>query len=77
LQQENEQLLSALASKGLDPSMVLDATAIAPLVVDACEADKLQQRISGFHSARLPEVVEASGRQDDREYNRIISRYRR
>lgn len=75
LQAENEQLLSMLASKGIDAANVLDAASITPVLVDA--ADRLQRDVSAFRSIdRLPSVVEQvkENSESNNLYNHLLSR---
>lgn len=54
LQQENEQLLSMLAAKGLDPSMMaLDDAFVAPVKVSCETYDSIQRDIDDFRKADL------------------------
>ncbi len=48
LQQENEQFLSMLAKKGIDPSMVLDASYIAPIMASDGTLDSIQRDMESF-----------------------------
>ena len=81
LQQENEQMLSMLTKKGIDPSMVLDAAYIAPIMASGGTLDSIQRDIASFRKAEsLPgfvspakEVKEESGS----VVNRLLSRFSR
>lgn len=57
LQQENEQLLSMLAKKGIDPSMALDAAFTAPVAVSSGTYDSIKRDINSFKNADLPGFV--------------------
>ena len=58
LQVENEQLLSALASKGIKASAVLDAAPVLPITVALDRADRIQRDAHAFRSlVTLPEFV--------------------
>ena len=81
LQQENEQLLSMLAKKGIDPSMVLDASYIAPVMVSGGTLDSIQRDIESFQKmdslpgfvSPVKEVKEETGS----VVNRLLNRYAR
>lgn len=77
LQQENEQLLSMLASKGIEPSSVLDSVAIMPVVIDVDEAEKMRRDVSMFHTAELPRVIDKEAAKEDPFYNRMFNRIKR
>lgn len=53
LQQENEHLLSMLATKGFDPSMVLDAAFVAPVAISGGTLDSINRDIDDFKKAEL------------------------
>lgn len=57
LQSENEQLLSMLAKKGIEPSAVLDAASVLPVAVSISAADRINRDAKLFRSADLPTFV--------------------
>ena len=79
LQQENEQLLSMLAKKGIDPSMVLDASYIAPIMVSGGTLDSIQRDMESFKNmdslpgfvSPVKEVREEAGSVVNRQLNRF------
>lgn len=54
LQHENEQLLSMLAKKGIEPSAVLDAASVLPVAVSISAAERIGRDAKLFRSAELP-----------------------
>lgn len=81
LQQENEQLLSMLTKKGIDPSMVLDAAFVAPITVSGGTLDSIQRDIDSFRKAEsLPgfvSPVKEKKEEVNSVANRLISRFTR
>lgn len=79
LQQENEQLLSMLAKKGIDPSMVLDASYVAPIMVSGGTLDSIQRDMESFKNmdslpgfiSPVKEVREETGSVVSRLLNRF------
>lgn len=57
LQVENEQLLSMLASKGIEAGQVLDSVGVAPLVVSMDSHDRLRRDADFFRQASLPRIA--------------------
>lgn len=57
LQHENEQLLSMLAKKGIEPSAVLDAVMVMPVAVSIDHAERMRRDAATFRSADLPSFV--------------------
>lgn len=53
LQQENEQLLSMLAKKGIDPSMALDTAFTTPITISGRALDSIHKDIADFENAEL------------------------
>ena len=81
LQQENEQLLSMLAKKGIDPSMVLDSAYLAPIMVSGGTLDSIQRDMASFKNmdslpgfvSPVKEVREEAGS----VVNRLLNRFAR
>lgn len=57
LQHENEQLLSMLAKKGIEPSAVLDAASVLPVAVSISAAERIGRDAKLFRSAELPTFI--------------------
>jgi|SRR5580765_892984 len=58
LSAENEQLLSLLATKGIDAGATLDAVGIAPLVLSSGMSERMACDMAAFHGAgALPRFV--------------------
>lgn len=83
LSAENEQLLSMLASKGIDAGAALDAVAIAPIAVSVSRFEQMQLDSAAFRgAAQLPRFVEPPPQQADPAqevplYGRLLDRFTR
>lgn len=79
LQAENEQLISVLAGKGIDPATVLDSTSIMPVSVSIETADRMRRDAAFFRNSTLPRFVEPvkEGAQDSPLYSRLLSQFTR
>lgn len=83
LQAENEQFLSILAAKGIDANSILDAVAVAPLVVPTSPINMMQNDREYFHSVeKLPEFEEpveeeVSEQQVNPTFGRLINKFMR
>lgn len=79
LQLENEQLLSMLASKGIEAGNVLDAVAVAPLAFSTETHDRLLRDAEHFRSAALPTIAlpRTDAAPSSPLYGRLRDRYNR
>lgn len=79
LQSENEQLLSMLAKKGVDPSSVLDAVSVLPVAVSNDAAERMQRDAEFFQHAALPSFVEPQADISEQVplYGRLLGKFRR
>lgn len=79
LQSENEQLLSMLAKKGIDPSAVLDAASILPVAVSISAADRINRDAKLFRTAALPSFIEPQEAKADKQplYDRLLGKFTR
>lgn len=78
LQLENEQYLSMLSRRGIEPSVVLDAVSVMPVVVAGDGADRFNQIMGEFDSAQLPNFVVPEDNSivaKNPVYNRIINKF--
>lgn len=73
LQQENEQMLSMLAKKGIDPSMVIDSAYIAPITISGGILDSINRDVADFKTANLPDFV-SPVKEIPEERNSVVSR---
>jgi hypothetical protein len=67
LRTENEQLLSALAKKGIDAAAVLDSTTVMPLVVSSREPlERMRRDAARFmDAATLPQFIKPQNKEVD------------
>jgi len=79
LQSENEQLLSMLAKKGIEPSAVLDAASVLPVAVSISAADRINRDAKLFRSADLPTFVAPAEdvAQKSPLYDRLLGKFTR
>jgi hypothetical protein len=79
LSAENEQLLSMLARKGIEPSTVLDAAFILPIAVSTGAADRIRRDAALFRSVPLPRFVEPQAEEPENNslYDRLLGRFTR
>lgn len=79
LQSENEQLLSMLAKKGIEPSAVLDAASVLPVAVSISAADRINRDAKLFRSADLPTFVAPAedAAQKSPLYDRLLGKFTR
>lgn len=76
LQQENEQLLSMLSQKGIDPAVALDSACVMPVAVSVDAAERIQRDRKSFRTAHLPGVVAPSEAQpEDPVYVRLMDKF--
>jgi hypothetical protein len=79
LSAENEQLLSMLARKGIEPSAVLDAAFVLPIAVSTGAADRIRRDAALFRSVPLPRFVEPQAEEPENNslYDRLLGRFTR
>lgn len=80
LQQENEELLSMLSAKGIDPSNALDSAFVAPISVSIGATEQLLDSVNKFRSLdSLPQFAEPEQKiqQVNPLYNRLLNRFGR
>lgn len=79
LQSENEQLLSMLAKKGIEPSAVLDAASVLPVAVSISAADRINRDAKLFRTAALPSFIEPQEAKADKQplYDRLLGKFTR
>lgn len=78
MQAENEQLISMLASKGIEASHVLDAVSVMPISVSTETTRRMQRDSELFRSSVLPQFVEPENpSKADPLYDRLLSHFTR
>lgn len=79
LQSENEQLLSMLAKKGIEPSAVLDAASVLPVAVSISAADRINRDAKLFRTASLPSFIEPQEAKAEKQplYDRLLGKFTR
>ncbi len=79
LQSENEQLLSMLAKKGIEPSAVLDAASVLPVAVSISAADRINRDAKLFRTAALPSFIDPQEAKADKQplYDRLLGKFTR
>lgn len=78
LQAENEQLISMLASKGIDSVSVLDSVSIMPVAVSVDAAERMNRDAKLFMGADLPAFIEpVEPKKSDPLYDRLLGKFTR
>lgn len=79
LQAENEQLISMLASKGIDANSVLDSASVMPMSVSVAAANRLRRDATLFRNApSLPRFVEPDNSKPETPlYTRLLGGFLR
>lgn len=78
LQAENEQLISMLASKGIEASNVLDAVSVMPISVSTETTRRMQRDSELFRNSVLPQFVQPENpAKADPLYDRLLSSFTR
>ncbi|MCM1128964.1 MAG: hypothetical protein NC211_03670 [Alistipes senegalensis] len=82
LKAENEQLISALASKGIDAGKVLDAVSVLPVAVPVDLAERITLDSAAFREAKwlplpvAPEELQADPAKSVPVYRRLLNQFR-